>query len=510
MKRVSFFKSASIVTSGALFIPGISIKGYNNRLSNEFTSTNDLWRMSALELGEHIRLKKASVREVIEAHIARIKAVNPSINAITDLLEDESLKAADTKDIILAKNPEVGPFYGVPFSVKVNVDLAGSATTEGVKLLKDNIPVKDSPHVGFMKSSGAIPLARTNMPDFGLRYHTDNELYGATINPWNALLTPGGSSGGDAAAVATGMIPLGLGNDYGGSIRWPAQCCGVCGLRPSRGRIAFSTKSLSQGSIPESLRRFAVQGPLARRIQDLRIALKITSQYDSRDPGWIPAPLESNLNKPFRILLISNPAGVGVDNSIDAAIKKTAKILENHGGIIEEVDSSALRESAQLWIQLIATDIQQLHLKAINQYASGGVKQFTKNLMTLQTETTLLNYVQCLARINGLAQAWDEYFQKYDVIVGPISTRNPFKVGYDIESLDTTKSLLESQVLTVSVNLLGLPSVAVPIEVTNGIPQVIQIIGPLFKETRCLDLAQIIENEVDIFTPINPQRAGQG
>ena len=504
MNRKEFLTKNATLTASAFFLP--------NNIFNPFISgnspseTNDLWRMSATELGDVIRRKKASVREVIEAHVKRIKAINPTVNAVTCLLEEEALKEADLKDKFLAKSPEVGPLYGVPFSVKVNVDLAGSATTEGVLLLKNNIPATDSPHVGLMKSSGAIALARTNMPDFGLRYHTDNDLYGATINPWNAQLTPGGSSGGDAAAVATGMLPIGLGNDYGGSIRYPAQCCGVCGLRPSRGRIAFSTVSLSQGSVSESLRRFAVQGPIARRIQDLRLSLKIMSEYDFRDPSWVPAPLESNLNKPFRVALITDPAGVGVDDSVRNAVKKAGMIMEKSGGIVEEIDSTSLRESAQLWIQIIATDIQQLHLSAINKYASVAVQNFTDKLIRFQTDTSLLHYVECLARINGIAQAWEGIFQKYDVIVGPVSSRNPFNVGYDVLSLETTRAMLDSQVLTVSVNLLGLPSVAVPVEVTQGTAQVIQLIGPLFKETRCLDLAQIIENEVGIFTPIDPRK----
>ncbi len=505
MNRKEFIKSTAALTSSTFLFPGLIKHDRKVYKGSNYSSTNDLWRMSATELGELIQLKKASVREIIEVHIERIKAINSSINAVTLLLEEEALKEADIKDQSLMRNSKVNSLFGVPFSVKENVDLAGYPTNEGVKLLMDNIASTDSPHVGFMRKNGSIPLARTNMPDFGLRYHTDNDLFGATINPWNALITPGGSSGGDAAAVATGMIPIGLGNDYGGSIRYPAQCCGVCGLRPSRGRIAFSTKSLSQGSISESLRRFAVQGPIARRIQDLRTALIIMSAYDSRDPGWIPVPLESNFKKSFRVALITNPASVGVDDSVKDAVKKAGTILEKNGGIIEEIDSASLRESAQLWINVIATDIQQLHLSAINKYASISVRKFTDNLINLQTDASLLNYVESLARINGLAQAWNEYFQKYDVIIGPVSSRNPFKVGYDIESLDTTKSMLESQVLTVSVNLLGLPSVALPIEITNGIPQAIQIIGPLYKETRCLDLAQIIENEVGIFTPINPK-----
>ena len=502
MNRKRFLKSTTAIASGALFFPGIIRLNRRERIGSGLKVESDLWKMSAVELGEMIRLKKASVSEVIEAHVRRIHEINPQVNAVTLLLEQEALREARLKDSFLLKNSSLNSLFGVPFSVKGNVDLAGYATTEGVRALDKNFAETDSPHIGFMRRSGSVALARTNMPDFGLRYHTDNDLFGATINPWNPLLTPGGSSGGDAAAVATGMIPIGLGNDYGGSIRFPAQCCGVCGLRPSRGRIAFSTKSLSQGSVSESLRRFAVQGPIARRIKDLRAALKIMSEYDPRDPGWVPAPLVPSDKKIFKVALIADPANSGADDSVKNAVRKAGMILQENGCIVEEIDSSSLRESAQLWIRIIATDIQQLHLSAINSYASAGVRKFTENLINLQTDTTLLHYVESLARINGIAQAWEEYFQKYDVILGPVSSRNPFRVGYDIESPESTRLMLESQMLTVSVNLLGLPSVAMPVAITGGIPQAIQIVGPLFRETRCLDLAQIIENEVGIFTPI--------
>jgi amidase len=319
-----------VLAGGAPLFPDTVVPGRHAEHGSRDTVATDLWRMSARELGALVAGKKVSVREVVEAHVQRIQAVNPSVNAITMLLED-SLADAEAKDALLAKRVGMGPFFGVPFSVKVNIDVKGSATTEGVRGLKGNVVDADSPHVGMLRRAGAIPIARTNMPDFGLRYHTDNDLYGPTINPWNRALTPGGSSGGDAVAVATGMVPLGLGNDFGGSIRYPAQCCGVCGLRPSRGRIASSTRATSQGSISHSLRSMAVQGPLARRVGDLRAALQIMSAFDPRDPHWVPAPMDGKLRKPFRIALITDPAGLGVDDSVRRGVNKAASILEKHG-----------------------------------------------------------------------------------------------------------------------------------------------------------------------------------
>ncbi|MEP7107407.1 MAG: amidase family protein [Ferruginibacter sp.] len=341
MKRRKFLENASVLAGSGFLFPNIILKPHQANIKRNITDSSELWRKSAGELGVLISQKKVSVKEITSAHIERIKAVNPRVNAVTELLEETALKNAEKSDQVISKSNRLTPLFGIPFSVKENIDLAGHATTEGVIFLKNNIVSADSPHVDLIRKSGAIPLARTNMPDFGLRYHTDNDLFGATINPWNALLTPGGSSGGDAVAVATGMVPIGLGNDYGGSIRWPAQCCGVSGLRPSRGRIPFYTRSMSHGTIAPSLRMMAVQGVLARRITDLRTALEIMSASGYADPSWVPAPFDGKTNRPFRVAVITNPGGLGIDDSVIDGVKRAASILEKFGGIVEEIDSTS-------------------------------------------------------------------------------------------------------------------------------------------------------------------------
>ncbi len=210
--------------------------------------STELWRWSAADLAQAIRTKQTSSREVVQAHLGRIAAVNDSIRAVTAVLDESALAAADAADRAVAAGEPLGPLHGVPITVKENIDLTGSANTEGAVALKDAVPPVDAPHVAQMKAAGAIPIGRTNLPDFGLRWHTDNELHGATRNPWNPARTPGGSSGGEAAALATGMTPLGMGNDYGGSLRWPSQCCGTAAIRPSLGRV------------PQSLVAVAVRG----------------------------------------------------------------------------------------------------------------------------------------------------------------------------------------------------------------------------------------------------------
>src|SRR2546421_7457193 len=206
-------------------------------LDREGTGVSELWRKGAVELAALIRDREVSSREVVQAHLDRIEAVNPHLNAIVRLLPDQALAAADAADLAVADGARLGPLHGVPFTVKENIDLAGTPTTHAIPALAEAVAPVDAPQVERLRTAGAIPLARTNLPDFGLRVHTDSFLHGLTRNPWNPQRTAGGSSGGEAAALATGMSPLGLGNDLGGSLRNPAHCCGVASIKPPTGVV---------------------------------------------------------------------------------------------------------------------------------------------------------------------------------------------------------------------------------------------------------------------------------
>jgi amidase len=209
-----------------------------------------LWRMSAMDLAEAIRSGQASSQEVIEAHLRRIEAVNPSVNAVTVVLSEQAPEAAKAADQATADGGELGPLHGVPFTVKENIDLAGTPTTQGIKALIGAVPGRDAPHVARLRAAGAIPIGHTNCPDLGIRWHAESELWGATINPWDRSRTPGGSSGGEAAALAAGMTPLGVGGDLGGSLRWPAQCCGIYSLKPTLGRVPRGT-TIEPADLPD-------------------------------------------------------------------------------------------------------------------------------------------------------------------------------------------------------------------------------------------------------------------
>src|SRR5690348_1558946 len=253
-------------------------------------AATELWRMSATELAEAIRTRQASSAEVVEAHLRRIEAVNPEVNAVVLVLGEQALQAARAADRALAAAADPAPFHGVPFTIKDIIDLVGTPTTQGFKALMQAYPGRDAPIVERMKAAGAIPIGRTNLPSGAVRWHTESELWGATINPWDRTRTAGASSAGEAAAIATGMSPMGLGSDGLGSLRHPAQCCGVAALKPTLGRIPQAS-SIEPEYATIGMQLTGVTGPLARRVADLRAAFDVLAGPTWRDPWTVPAPL---------------------------------------------------------------------------------------------------------------------------------------------------------------------------------------------------------------------------
>ena len=236
----------------------------------------ELWRLSAGELAAGIKRKDFSSSGAVEAHLERIEAVNPRVNAVVRVLADEARRAAAEADRMVSAGQSLGPLHGVPFTIKENIDVAGLPTTWGVTALAGAVAPTDAPIVERMRSAGAIAIGRTNLPDMALRFDTDSTLHGRTRNPWNQIRTAAGSSGGEAAALATGMTPIGLGNDIGGSLRNPANACGVASIRPTQGRVPHG------GLVPLEDLLLAAQlmhtdGPMARRVADVRLGLSIIS-----------------------------------------------------------------------------------------------------------------------------------------------------------------------------------------------------------------------------------------
>lgn len=463
---------------------------------------NELWRRGAADLAALIRGKEASSREVVQAHLDRIAHVNPTLNAMTETLEKSALEAAAAADAALARGEEAGPLHGVPFTVKVNVDVAGSATTAGVPIFADTLPAGDAPAVARLRGAGAIPIGRTNMPDGGMRWHTASSLHGVTLNPWNRSLTPGGSSGGEGAALATGMTPLGLGNDIGGSVRWPAQCCGIAALRPTLGRVPHHASTI-EVELPIAYQMFLVQGPMARHARDLRLALSVMSGADARDPWSIPAPGEREGREPLRVALAIDPGGLGVDPGIAAGLREAARALGDAGCVIEEIDPPALGEAHDLWGTLLAAESRALVLPGFGQILSEDALTIFQFLVDAFPPCDLAGYAEGLARRNGLAREWGLFLDRHDVILGPVSCEPPFATGADLASREAFARILLSMRLITAVNLLGLPAAVVPVGVADGLPRAAQIIGARYREEVCLRVAEILEDRLGVLTPID-------
>ncbi|HEY4028226.1 MAG TPA: amidase [Candidatus Dormibacteraeota bacterium] len=467
------------------------------------TTGTELWRRGAGELAAAIRERQVSSREVVEAHLGRIEEVNPHVNAITRVLAEEALLAAADADRRLAAGEEVGPLHGVPVTIKENVDVAGHPTTQAVAAMAGAVPAVDAPHVAHLRAAGAIPLARTNLPDFALRWHTDNAVYGATRNPWEASRTAGGSSGGEGAALATGMTALGVGNDLGGSLRWPAQCNGICSLKPTQGRIP-SASAIEPVDPPISIQLMAVQGPMARRVADLRLALEVMSRPSPRDPWHVPAPLAGDPPAaPVRVAVVTDPGGLGVSSQVAAGVRRAAEALSAAGYAVDEVEPPDVARAAETWLNLLCVDLR-IMWQVMGPLVSDDANRFMGMLLSTSPVLDSPAYLQAFVARQAIARAWAEFQQEHPLIVAPIATDPPFVVGADLTE-EGIRAIQASMRMVVAVNLLGVPAAAVPVGVADGLPQAVEVIGPRFREDLCLAAAGAIEEACGLLTPIDPR-----
>src|SRR3954452_4567813 len=381
----------------------------------------DLWRLSATEMAALIRAKKVSAKEAATAALARLDAVNPKINAVIDHRPADVLAQASNVDAALGRGEDVGPLAGVPVTVKVNIDQEGFATTNGLKLQRDAIADSNSPVIDNLRKSGAVILGRTNCPAFSYRWFTTNLVHGDTKNPRDPGITPGGSSGGAASAVAAGIGHIAHGTDIAGSIRYPAYACGVHGLRPTLGRIPAFNAALPERGIGPQL--CAVSGPLARTIADIRIALTAMSGRDARDPWWVPAPLQGP-PMPKRAALCLNPDGLDPVPEVKAAVADAAKRLERAGWTVEEIGNTPpLREAAELNTRLWLGDGYEAQLATAEREGDPGALACLRGN---RSKVFSFDLSKTLTRRLTLTRQWLAFLEKYPVLLMPVSGELPF------------------------------------------------------------------------------------
>lgn len=465
----------------------------------------DLWRMSATELAEAIRSKEASSREVVEAHLCRIEAVNPSINAVVIVLGEQALEAAKAADRAVAGGGDLPPFHGVPFTIKDIIDVVGSPTTQGFKALAEAYPGRDAPSVERMKAAGAIPIGRTNLPSGAVRWHTESELWGATINPWDRTRTSGASSAGEAAAIATGMSPLGLGSDGLGSLRHPAQCCGIAALKPTLGRIPHAT-SMEPEYAPIGMQLTAVFGPLARRVADLWGAFEVIAGPTWRDPWTVPVPLRGpELPRPVRVALVVDPAGQGTAEQVQDGVRKAASALEDAGYVVDEVEPPSIDVAATALLVMLSTPgIRKGYQEFMAPMAPVETERFMSAFFEAAGNPDVMAAEQSFMTRQSVLQAWGEFQGAHPLIVAPICTEPPFESGTDLEEGRVAETIRTMR-MAMAVNALGLPAVALPVGIGDGLPRAVQVIGPRYREDLCLNAAATMEDRLGIITPIDPR-----
>jgi amidase len=462
----------------------------------------DLWRLPAVELASLIRSKKVSAKEAASSALARLDVVNPSINAVVDHRPEDVLAQASLIDGRIARGEDPGPLAGVPVTIKVNIDQQGFATTNGLKLQRDLIAATNSPVVDNLRKAGAVMLGRTNCPAFSYRWFTTNLLHGDTKNPRDPATTPGGSSGGAGAAVASGIGHIAHGTDIAGSIRYPAYACGVHGLRPTVGRVAAYNAALPERAIGPQIS--AVSGPLARTIGDLRIALAAMSAYDVRDPWWVPAPLEGPV-MPKRAALCLRPDGLETVAEVKAAVADAGKRLERAGWTVEEVATTPpLREAAELQARLWLGDGYEAQLAAAEREGDPGALACLRGNRAKVFPFDAAAFSRALTRRATLMREWLQFLETYPVLVMPVSAELPFPDGLDVRDEASFTRVWQAQLTHIAVPFLGLPGLTVSTGLVGRVPVGVQVVAGRFREDLCLLAGEAIEAFGTPPAPVDP------
>lgn len=463
---------------------------------------NAIWRLSASQVADQVRQRKLSATEAAQAALARLDAVNPRLNAVVDCRPDEVLRRAAAVDAALARGEDPGPLAGVPVTVKVNIDQAGFATTNGLVQQKDLIAASNSPVVDNLLKAGAVIVGRTNTPAFSYRWFTGNRLHGTTLNPRNAALTPGGSSGGAASAVAAGIGHLAHGTDIAGSVRYPAYACGVHGLRPTLGRIAAWNAALPERGIGGQL--MAVSGPLARSVHDLRLGLAAMAAPDARDPWWCPAPLTGPA-APRTVALCLRPDGLETQPAVVTALLDAAARLRDAGWTVDEVDAlPPLRDAVTAQITLWMGDGYEALVAAAAREGDIGAITALAGQAAIARDITAAQLSAALVQRATFTRQWQLFLERYPVVLLPVCAELPFAADLDLQGPEAYARVWQAQMTMIGLPLTGLPALTVSTGMAGDAPVGVQLVAGRFREDLCLEAGEAIEARGVPPMPVEP------
>ncbi|OWX99656.1 amidase [Thioclava sp. F1Mire-8] len=456
------------------------------------TAEPALWSLGATQIAALVRSRQVSAREVAQAGLSRLEAVNPAINAVVECRPEETLAAAEAVDARIARGEDPGSLAGVPVTIKVIVDQRGYATTNGLTSQKDLISKTDNPVVANLLGAGAVSLGRSNTPAFSYRWFTNNLLHGHTYNPRRKDLTPGGSSGGASAAVAAGIGAIAHGTDIAGSVRYPAYACGVHGLRPSFGRIAAHNSTGAERDIGGQL--MATSGPLARSVGDLRLAFTAMAKPDPRDIWSVPAPLHGPAVD-RRAALCLRPDGAQTDPALQQSLLQSAEKLRAAGWIVEELDAlPPIAEAARVQITLWLGHDYPGKLAAAQAEGDPGALRVLEGQAEFIRSLAPDAIPRALIRRAEIAREWALFLERYPLVLLPPSSELPFADNLDLGSDADYRRVWEAQNAMVGLPITGLPALSLATGATpEGAPLGIQMMAGRFREDVLFDAAAEIE-----------------
>jgi aspartyl-tRNA(Asn)/glutamyl-tRNA(Gln) amidotransferase subunit A len=455
--------------------------------------TTAIFYSDATKLAELIRNREISPVEVVQAHLDRIEAVNPKINAIVSVAEG-ALEAARAAEAAVLAGEKLGPLHGVPFTVKDSIDTAGVLTQRGSPIFRGRIPDTDATSVARMKKAGGILLAKTNLPEFSYWIESDNLLSGRSNNPWDVTRTPGGSSGGESAAIAAGMSPIGLGTDLAISVRGPAAQTGITSMKATHGRVPMT------GIWPRAPRRFWHVGPMARSVRDIALAFSQLVGPDGQDAfATSTVQFDAGIGRqPYRQLRVGWMVGPGfgpVDPEVAATVKAAAEALKDIGVFVEQVSIPALERDFALDV---FNRLHVMEMKPAFAEATAGheneMYKMAKTMLSLP-DTSMKDYIDAEQAAERLRDGYADYFSRYDALITHVLPIPAHKHGVEEFTIDgQTVDATYLQGATVPLNVTGLPGVAMRFGTSKeGLPINVQIVGKWQAESTILHLASLLE-----------------
>jgi amidase len=472
-------------------------------LADKTLADKTLVRTSARELARLIRSRAVSPVEVLDAYLDAIAALNPKLNAIVTLAADQARDAARRAEAAVIKDVTIGPLHGLPIGVKDVTPTAGIRTTFASPLFKDYVPAEDAEAVRRLKAAGAIVLAKTNTPEFACGANTNNALFGPTRNPWNPALSPAGSSGGSAAAVAARMVPIAQGTDYGCSIRIPAAFCGIVGIRPTPGLTPSSPLHLAWDP-------GQVHGPLAQDAEDAALMLDSLVGFSRISPISVAPPWASALAvlqrgddiKGLRIAYVSDIAGIGVEAEIDTTCRDAAAALEKLGAHVEHIafDASSGRAAYQTWRGFWMVGQQYQRLAQINEFG-----QNLRGNVEAGLKLNALDFAKAEHQREDMFHRVRDLFERYDVLLTPAAPVKPYPVEMNFPSQINGKNFdnyIDWIAPAYLITLVSLPAATAPAGLSaDGLPIGMQIVAPRFEEPLILQVARHIHRASNVGRP---------